>query len=194
MFTKVCPRIYIGNYDSIDAVRTAMQQYELGVDHPISEVTAVLNVSTIPYEVSAKPIPQTRYMPCPISSTEPSEYEISSIVARYVPAVQIVFEAVRNGHTILIVCESGRKQSAVLAVMAMKSLGADLNPAMEQVEYAHMLADEKKEYLRIMGLREMHKFDDEFQLSERDQMIFTRLTDEKLCLSTAFKKMLLNQD
>lgn len=190
MYAKVANKLFVGNHDSLFSLRKAMKGYELGVDSTLSQVTAALNVGAVPFDSQQDPIPQTRYMRLNLPGGEPLDPDFPNFAAKYTNAIDIISRAIQNTHTVLVVCDSGRKQSAVLAAMYLIGTGEPVDAVIERVEYAYMTPNEKSEYARIYQLRESNKYTDKFELEMRDNRIFSKLTEEKICLSPQLKKML----
>lgn len=191
LYAQVAPGVLIGNLESVDDL---LASYAANIDKaPLTEVTAVVNLSTISINKDRFP-EEILYISQAQTPDEPYDGSFERVAAAMMKVIDVlIVPMIRNGHTVLLVCESGRRVSAMVAVFYMVStVGGDSQKIYDSMVYAHVSARDRERHSQIHATNESRRWDDSAEaLSRADKEFYDNLQQTRICLSPQYKKLLL---
>lgn len=190
IYAEVIPNLVVGNFECIADVAVSVAT---GLDYGLlSDVTTIVNLSRRAYDGQIRDVPMVNM---PQSETEPVEGEFPRLAELAEKVVTHIAGLIRVGHTVLLTCDTGRKQAAFAALMYRRQY-APADGLYERVVYVYLGSAERERYLRLLAEVEVHRYDAKnaaddkgFQLPPADKEFYETVSRNRLCLSPQFRKL-----
>lgn len=135
--TALSQNIVIGEFAAIAQLEDNIRN---GVHNaPLSEVTAIINLTTEVYKITTPNLPLYHY---PVKDEQPCENAFEQYRSRYrLILAERLKPLLARGHCVLIVCDSGRRLAPFLAALA--------GIPYDQCVYGYMSPEEVSRYVKI---------------------------------------------
>lgn len=196
MYAQVVPGLIIGNLESIDDF---LASYSANIDKsPLTDTTAIINLSTI--AIDHRRVPgDIQYLSQSQTPEEPYDGSFDRVAASMMKVVEVLLAPmINNGHTVLLVCESGRRVSAMVAVLyILTTRGGDSQKIYDNITYAYMNASERTKHAALHAQLESHRWDAKdaaaviADISAEEKAFYDRMQQTRVCLSPQYRKLLL---
>lgn len=213
LYTEILDGLIIGN---AVAAENLLKNREMGIVRPpLTDTTVIVNLCT--FEISGKIPSDVIYLQYAQSQYEPIDASFAQVNKSMMEVVNNVLRImIRNGHVALVVCETGRRQSAMVAVLYKMISGGNAQTIWDEIEYAYMTKSQRQRHTDLRRVINAHRHDmtvgtdddaaaaaaakerktafdqsDLFTLTGDDKAFFEKMQQTRICLSPQYKKLLM---
>ena len=183
---KITENLYIGEFDILHELSSAIIAYDqYGVSGPLVDITCVINLSSRYYNPDEIPLPDIIIEDhLPVPQNEPMASDVTGHREKYGFAAECISQLILAGNVVLIVCDTGRKQSAAVAA---KYVTAGKVATYEDIEFAYVSTADRERYKAINTSILQHTHDDKFVLPPEDKKFYESVMNDRICLSPAYR-------
>lgn len=198
-YARIRENLFIGNYEAFEDLCV---QLATGVDKPpLTDVTAVINLSRIRPSPKERPSPDLLiYIERLHTDDTPNDGSFATTIDSLKSIINISIKpCLDKGNTLMLVCESGRLQSAILAVMCQLTRGVDADKIYTDMVFVYMTKAQRERYIRIENEIMSHKFDDVkiddpdakyYTMDPKDKAFYEDMKQNYICMSPQYRKLL----